>query len=117
MTFSHIIYVFFLIKFFLSLPITPSCNLPNCHSCYFFDQSTICKECNDTFKVSKKLHHKIRDFLQAMEQFDFNYESDYDKKATEKVCQVCFDLLDEYIKTHTNKRQKSVKLIKEMAGV
>mgnify|MGYP002770368043 CR=1 FL=1 len=54
---------------------------------------------------------------QAMLQFDFEYESEYDRKATEKVCQVCFDLLDEYIKTHTNKRQKSVKLIKEMAGV
>ena len=75
----------------------------------------ICKECNETFGVQLKMHHKIRDFLQAMLQFDFNFESDYDKKATEKVCQVCFDLLDEYIKTHTNKRQKSTKLIKELA--
>ena len=52
MTFSHIIYVFFLIKFFLSLPITPSCNLPNCHSCYFFYQSKICKECNDGYYLN-----------------------------------------------------------------
>ena len=52
MTFSHIIYVFFLITFFLSLRITPSCNLPNCHSCYFFDQSTICKECNDGYYLN-----------------------------------------------------------------
>ena len=52
---------------------------------------------------------------EAEKQFDFDYESDYDKKATEKVCQVCFDLLDEYIKVHTNKRQKSVKLIRELA--
>ena len=28
----------------------------------------------------------------------FDFESDYDRKATEKVCQVCFNLLDEYIK-------------------
>ena len=50
-----------------------------------------------------------------MLQFDFDFESDFDKKATEKVGQVCFDLLDEYIKIHTNKRQKSTKLIKELA--
>ena len=63
------------------------------------------------------MHHKIRDFMQAMLQFDFNYESEYDRKANEKVCQVCFDLLDEYIKTHTNKRQKSVKIVREAASV
>ena len=75
----------------------------------------ICKECNEHLGIKLKMHNKIRDFLQAMLQFDFDYESDYDRKATEKVCQVCFDLLDDYIKTHTNKRQKSVKLIKELA--
>lgn len=82
----------------------------------FFSSSmggVVCKECNEHLGVKLKMHHKIRDFLQAMLQFDFDFESDYDKKATEKVCQVCFDLLDEYIKTHTSKRQKSVKLIKE----
>ncbi len=76
---------------------------------------TICKDCYDALEIKLKMHHKIRDFLQAMLQFDFDYESEYDKKATEKVCQVCFDLLDEYIKTHTNKKQKSAKLIKELS--
>ena len=55
--------------------------------------------------------------MQAMLQFDFDFESEYDKKANEKVCRVCFDLLDEYIKTHTNKRQKSMKMIHEEALV
>ena len=74
----------------------------------------LCKECNHELGVSLKMHYKIRDFLQAMLQFDFDYESDYDKKATEKICQVCFNLLDEYIKTHTNKKQKTVKVLQEM---
>jgi len=74
----------------------------------------ICEECNKTFGVKLRMHHKIRDFLQAMLQFDFNYESDYDRKATEKVCQVCFNLLDEYVKEHTNKKQKSIKVIREL---
>lgn len=75
----------------------------------------ICKECNEALGVKLKMHYKIRDFLEAMLQFDFDYESDYDKKATEKVCDVCFNLLDEYIKTHTNKKQKTTKVLKELA--
>ena len=62
------------------------------------------------------MHHKIRDFLEAMLQFDFNYKSDYDEKATVKVCQVCFSLLDEYIQIHTNKKQKSAKVLKELVA-
>ena len=76
----------------------------------------ICKDCNETLGVPLKMHHKIRDFLLAMLQFDFDYVSDYDKKATERVCEVCFNLLDEYIKIHTNKKQKSVKVLKELSA-
>ena len=60
------------------------------------------------------MHHKIRDFFEAMLQFDFDFVSEYDEKATEKVCQVCFSLLDDYIQAHTNKKQKSAKVIKEL---
>ena len=86
---------------------------------YFSSQmgGIICRECNETLGVSLKMHYKIRDFLQAMLQFDFNYESEYDKKANEKVCNVCFKLLDDYIKTHTNKRQKTTKVLEELAAI
>ena len=77
----------------------------------------ICSDCCKPLGVKLKMHNKIRDFLQAMLQFDFEFVSDYDKKATEKVCQVCFNLLDEYIKTHTNKKQKSIKVINEAVCV
>ena len=76
----------------------------------------VCKGCNETLKVPLKMHSKIRDFLQAMLQFDFDYISDYDRKATEKVCMVCFNLLDEYIRIHTNKKQKSVKVLQELSA-
>ena len=74
----------------------------------------VCEECNEHLGVKLKMHYKIRDFLQAMLQFDFNYISEYDEKATEKVCMICFNLLDEYIKTHTNKKQKTAKVLKEL---
>lgn len=75
----------------------------------------VCEECNEHLGVKLKMHYKIRDFLQAMLQFDFDYESEYDKKATEKVCQICFNLLDEYIQTHTHKKQKTTKVLQELA--
>ena len=78
--------------------------------------SRFCKECNETFGIKLKMHHKIRDFLQAMLQFDFNYENEYEEKATEKVCEVCYKLLDEYINVHTNKKQKTVKVIEELTA-
>jgi len=72
----------------------------------------VCEECNETLGVKLKLHNKMRDFLQAMMQFDFNYESDYDKKATDKVCDVCFNLLNDYIQSHTDKKIKALSVMK-----
>ena len=73
----------------------------------------VCQECNKELGVKLKLHHKMRDFLQAMMQFDFNYESDYDRKATNKVCEVCFNLLNDYIQSHTDKKIKALSVVSE----
>lgn len=71
----------------------------------------ICEECNEDLGVKLKLHHKMRDFLQAMTQFDFDYESEYDEKATDKVCEVCFNLLNNYIQSHSNKKFKTLSVV------
>ncbi len=73
-----------------------------------------CSECNEKYHIPLKMHYKIRDFLNAMLQFDFNYESDYDLKATEKVCIVCFNLLKDYISGHSDKRFKTDKVLAEV---
>lgn len=73
----------------------------------------VCKECNNHLSIKTKMHHKIRDFLLAMLQFDFNFESDYDKKATEKVCTVCCELLKEYVQTYCTKKFKCVQIMQE----
>ena len=59
----------------------------------------ICEKCNETLHNKTIMHHKIRDFLNALVQFDYDYKSEYEDKATEKVCTVCFDLLKEYIES------------------
>ena len=73
-----------------------------------------CSECNTRYHIPIKMHHKLRDFLVAMLQFDFDYESEYDKKATDKICLVCFNLLKEYIASHCDKRFKSDKILAEV---
>lgn len=71
----------------------------------------VCEECNESLNVKLKFHHKIRDFLQAMTQFDFDYESEYDEKATDKVCEVCFNLLNDYIQSHSNKKIRTLSVV------
>ena len=73
-----------------------------------------CSECGHEYRISLKLNHKIRDFLDIMLQFDFDYESEYDKKATDKICLVCFNLLKDYMIAHTEKKFKSLKVLSEL---
>lgn len=68
----------------------------------------VCSKCCSDTIVATKLHYKIRDFLISILNSDFETVSDYDKKATEKVCMVCFDMLKKYIQIHCPKQIKSV---------
>ena len=85
-------------------------------SMYFSSQmgGVVCEECNGHLGVKIKMHNKLRDFLLAMLQFDFNFESDYDRKATEKVCTVCCDLLKDYIQGHSTKKFKTTQILQEV---
>ena len=74
----------------------------------------VCCNCNENHYVSLKMHNKIRDFLVTLLQFDFNSISEYEQKATDKVCIVCFNLLKEYITAHSDKRFKTDKLLAEV---
>jgi DNA repair protein RecO (recombination protein O) len=83
---------------------------------YFSTQrgGVVCEKCAQSAGAHLKMHYKIRDFLQAMLQFDFNFKNDYEEKATEKVCDVCYKLLDEYINYHSPKSFKTTKLLQEV---
>ena len=74
----------------------------------------ICSECNKTFNIKTLMHHKLRDFLNACLQYDFDYVSDYDEKANEKVCKVCFELLKDYINSHSSKKFHSTNILTEV---
>lgn len=74
----------------------------------------VCKHCNERYHTPLKMPYKIRDFLVAMLQYDIDNKSDYEEKATEKVCIVCFNLLKEYIMSHSVKKFNSEKVLSEV---
>ena len=64
--------------------------------------------------INTLMHHKIRDFLNALVQFDVDYKSEFEEKANEKVCTVCFDLLKKYIDSHSPKKFNTTEILQEV---
>lgn len=73
----------------------------------------VCEKCNESLHLQVMMHHKIRDFLNALVQFDFDYKSEYETKATEKVCTVCFELLKGYINEHSSRKFNTTSVLGE----
>ena len=65
----------------------------------------------EKMNVKTSMHYKIRDFLRSLTQFDFNYISEYDSKVNEKVCTVCFELLNNFIQSRSLKKFNSKKIL------
>lgn len=74
----------------------------------------VCQKCNENLHLNVMMHHKIRAFLNALVQFDFDYKNDYEEKVTEKVCTVCFELLKGYITEHCSTRFKTTNVLNEV---
>ena len=74
----------------------------------------ICSECNKEFHIPTVMHHKIRDFLNTLLQLDIDRTSEYEEKANEKVCTVCFELLKNYINEHSQKKFNTTGILQEV---
>lgn len=74
----------------------------------------ICPKCNETLNINVMMHHKIRDFLNTLVQFDFNHKTEYEDKVTEKVGMVCFELLKNYINEHSPRKFNTTGVLQEV---
>lgn len=74
----------------------------------------VCKECNNHYRLSDIMHYKLRDFLSALANTEFDEESEYEKKATEKICLVCFELLKSYINAHSARKFNSTAILQDV---
>lgn len=73
----------------------------------------LCESCVKNIGGMVHMHYKIRDFLATLETTDFNEQSHYETRATEKVVLTCFKLLQEYINLHSPKKFKTVNIMQE----
>ena len=76
---------------------------------------SLCSECyekaTDLDGKTVSIHHKIIDFLSALEKTNFDEKTIYDELATEKVCVTCFNLLKDYISYYSSKKFKTVNML------
>lgn len=78
----------------------------------------VCSECAEKIHYNKKqMPYKLRDFFKQMAINDFNETSEYELKANEKVCNVTFDALKEYITLKSPKKFKSTEILQEIPVV
>ena len=96
-------------------------NLTNCINCgcdevneWFFSTASggiICENCAKNFNKIVKFQHKLKEFLTDLDNTGFESKSPFEELANEKVCIVCFNLLQNYIKEHSEKDFKTTKIL------
>ena len=74
----------------------------------------ICAECNSHYGLTTVMHYKLRDFLSVLANTELDEISEYETKATEKVCLICFELLKSYINLHSVRKFKSSAILQEV---
>lgn len=74
----------------------------------------ICKECNQHYGLTTIMHYKLRNFLSVLANTELDEISEYESKATEKVCLICFELLKSYINLHSVKKLKSAEILQDV---
>lgn len=89
---------------------------PNSEEIYFsIEQGGIlCKDCAIDICKKVKIPRKIQEFLTAMLKEDFNTHTKYDDLATEKVCDICINLLKNYIEYYSPKRFKTTQMLESI---
>jgi len=74
----------------------------------------VCKDCNEKYGLTNVMHYKLRNFLSVLANTEFDEISEYEQKATEKICTVCFEILKSYINIHSTKKFKSTTILQEV---
>ena len=75
----------------------------------------ICSDCAGVVPYSKKqMPAKLCEFFKQMAQNEFDYVGEFERKANEKVCEVTFEVLKEYIEKKSPKRIKSADVLSEL---
>lgn len=89
---------------------------PNSEEIYFsIEQGGIlCKDCSTNLCKKVKIPKKIIEFLNAMLQSDFETKTKYDDLMTEKIGDICINLLKNYIEYYSPKKFKTTQMLESI---
>ena len=89
---------------------------PNSEEIYFsIEQGGIlCKDCAIDVCKKIKIPQKIKEFLNTILKEDFNTKTKYDDLVTEKICDICINLLKNYIEYYSPKRFKTTQMLESI---
>ncbi len=71
----------------------------------------LCNQCAEHTVKKIRIHNKITKFLNTLLSEDFNIHTKYDDLATEKVCDICINLLKKYIEYYSPKHFKTTQVL------
>lgn len=71
----------------------------------------LCETCAKNYYGLTTFPNKIREFLCELLKLDIEEKSQYDDLVNERVCEVCFNLLKNYIQARSEKEFKTVKML------
>ena len=93
-----------------------SCNLNETEEIYFsIEQGGIfCRKCAATITKKIKIPFKIKEFLNTLLKEDFKVHTKYEELTTEKICDICINLLKDYIQYYSPKRFKTLQMLESI---
>jgi len=75
----------------------------------------VCGDCVNLVPYTKKqMPAKLCEFFKRMAKNDFDYVGEFEQKANEKVCEVSFDVLKDYIEKKSPKKIKSSNVLSQI---
>lgn len=102
-----------------------SLELDNCVKCmkspeseeiYFSTEhgGILCKSCACDISKKIKIPYKIKEFLITLQKEDFSQHTKYDDLVTEKICDICINLLKNYIEYYSPKKFKTMQILENI---
>ncbi len=74
----------------------------------------LCRDCAQDVCKKVKIPYKIKEFLNTLLKEDFIRHTRYDDLATEKICDICINLLKNYIEYYSPKRFKTTRILESI---
>ncbi len=89
---------------------------PESDSIYFSVEQggILCENCAKDISKKVKIPFKIKEFLSVLLKEDFSSPTKYDNLVTEKICDVCINLLKNYIEYYSPKKFKTSQILESI---